>query len=225
MKKNITILAIAMVAGMAQADVVIYEETFTNVTFKTDDLAYYPADFAAGTWVRPGAATVTLNSERLQIETGADEAARGTSVVVDSGDMIGAGTYTLTFDLNVLRVASALDVEIWEIAGGSGLGTRVDTQNTKIDENKWLTNTGVATRLTENVYVDGEEGSKSIDFTYSGANNIALLFSLETGTSTTDQRAIFDNVQITTTIPEPATVGMLGLGALLTLFVRRIKHC
>lgn len=43
-----------------------------------------------------------------------------------------------------------------------------------------------------------------------------------TGGATTDG-LLFDNISVTTSIPEPATIGMLGLGALLTLLIRRIR--
>lgn len=35
---------------------------------------------------------------------------------------------------------------------------------------------------------------------------------------------LLDNVTLSTTVPEPATIGMLGLGALITLLARRIRN-
>lgn len=45
------------------------------------------------------------------------------------------------------------------------------------------------------------------------------------GGGDTDSGAMYDNITIydTTVVPEPATVGMLGLGALITLVVRRMR--
>ncbi len=226
MKKILAITLVAMVAAAVQADTIIYEEDFdSGVAFKAagGDPIYYPADFSDGEWITPGDATVAIDtSSRLYIQTDADEAARAVSVVIDAGDFIGVGTYKLTFDIALLRNLSSFDVEIWEIVGGTGLGTRVDPQTALPLEPFWTTGTGTAKRLTENQYAHDEEATGlTVDFPYNGSSDIALLFSLEAGTSGTAQRAVFDNVSITTAIPEPATLGLLGAFGGALLFIRR----
>jgi hypothetical protein len=38
-----------------------------------------------------------------------------------------------------------------------------------------------------------------------------------------DQNVSISNLSVMTSVPEPATIGMLGLGGLLTLLVRKLR--
>ncbi len=48
---------------------------------------------------------------------------------------------------------------------------------------------------------------------------------IQLGSTTVDvmNGILYDNIVVTTSIPEPATLGMLGLGALITLLIRRSR--
>jgi hypothetical protein len=73
-------------------------------------------------------------------------------------------------------------------------------------------------------------GTQSFTFNYTGAEQyVGLLFGVVSGTENGDQTGAMsvDNLTVTTTtpkpaaIPKPATIGILGLGALMTLLIRK----
>ncbi len=235
MKKIVTAVIAGLIVISVQADVTVYSEDFSSVTIALDPvtdggLVYYPADFSAGEYATIAGVASVNASDQLVLKPNANGGARAVTTVVDSSDFVGVGTYTLSFDYVDAFNFTELDVQIWnakDAAIGNGFYVDVVTaQGADAVVSKWAASTVTLTALSlNNEYPNGvlEGTTQTIDFTYDGTGDIVLAFTaIDTrAAGGFQQQLVLDNVNITTTIPEPATFGLVGAVGGAMLFIRR----
>jgi hypothetical protein len=217
MKKLMIALAVLGIAGFASAD--LLDGTFTGIATNSgtalnqDDAGELDQGwFVASTgfvqptgtemaWTRPDA-TATYSGSIGQIWS----------------DTL-TGNQQLTFDFTLLDIADlttpTLHIEILAVdAGGFFRNGFPANDNLVTSISEWAIDL-----TTQSV---GTYTSSAINFTPTAASSyygIRMSFEVAADGGGADNIAI-DNVSI---VPEPATVGMLGLGALVSLLVRRIR--
>jgi hypothetical protein len=115
---------------------------------------------------------------------------------------VGGTTYDLDFALGTLR----------DTGGVNDLSVLVTVTSTS---GALFSQTITGTDLTQNGWEDF-----NFNFTTSASDTSVTLCFTETSIDTYHQDLLLDNVSVTV-VPEPATIGMLGLGALITFLIRR----
>lgn len=135
-----------------------------------------------------------------------------------------SSTASLTFDILSQNYTDSVTnpvvtVEFFSFDGSAGTWRKVGLQNNNLFNGGW---TQIGSTL--NVDISGGVGSyQTANIDLSG--NTDLIYGIRIGLSSTsdgtfEDTFVMDNVSI---VPEPATVGMLGLGALISLLIRRIR--
>ena len=224
----------ALMTTVAVADTIIYSEDFTSATLVQDPsidggLIYYPADFGHGEFgaVGVGTSVKTNASGQLVFATQSNGASRGAVTSIPEGDLIGAGNYTFSFDFVSAWNNAVLDIQVWNVDGavpGNLVWTDVVVgQGLDSIVSKWAASTAVLTPLSvDNEYGNGalEGTTQTFDFNYDGTGDLLLVLTGE-ALNASVQNVIVDNLQVTTAIPEPATMGLFGLVGGAALFIRR----
>jgi hypothetical protein len=240
MKKVMTVTAILMVAGFAMADITIWSEDFTTPpTIQQDDLARIPFEYSQGTWVAApsggsgGAKMLVTASNELRMRSHDNGATRGGGIALDSSLFAGtgAGTYTLNFDIISMWNPSRLDVSVWDAQSNGAAETNAYTIDTVAGyqadlDVKYFDGMTPTTNLTGHVeYLVGDVGAaKTINFEYDGTGDVVLLLAAENTINTWHSNIVVDNLSVTTAIPEPSTLGLVGFMGGAILFIRRKLH-
>jgi hypothetical protein len=221
MKKIVTILAVAMVAGVSMADVMLTQD-FSAINVVVDDLAY-SNERGIGVWLGGNATRIYTNTtEQLVINSGDNGSGRGAGIMLDSTILTdGAGTYNLSLDVVNLWNNAALEVSVWEGFESVGNPYFFDLVGT-VAAGVGGVSTATVNQLATQTYLNGvvEGTTVNMDFTYDGSSDIVLLFGM-TGLTGTKQAGVIDNVVVSSVIPEPATLGMIAFAGGALLVIRR----
>ncbi len=208
MKKLMILIAMFVIAGVASADVM--NGDFSFAPMGEDNSLDGDTDMDQG-WFR----NVQASTDAWTIIAG--EAVRGTDEGASHrgfGQMFThAGSVSFVkFDYDAFA-GNGLQVILVGYTGSGSYNSNdgFRTANTAIPTGDNYT----ITTLVNETIASGS-GSIQYDFTAGAYDNYAIKF-LAKGD---DGAATVDNV---TVVPEPATVGMLGLGALVALAIRRIR--
>lgn len=165
----------------------------------------------------------SLASQLVTVNGGATLGGTGTvqAVTVLSGGTLAAGNSpgTMIFDgALVLSAGSTNVMEIWsgtsyDILQGAATNALTLAGLNQIDFTGWTT-PGVTNGTTFNLFQNWSAiNTNGATFTFVNLANLGL-----TGSQTLEATGTGFTV-----IPEPATIGMLGLGALVTLLIRRMR--
>lgn len=227
MKKILWAAAVAMmVSGVAQA-ALVYSTDFTT-GYKSGGsgahvLGGAAADVAAEDWF--GSTNgVNLDGTDLTLNNGSQNRYRGAGVWLDA---TGWATGLVTVEIDVANYVAGADTTFsFETYAANG----VDSANSVsmdlhagVSAGAGLAQTGSATIAqfgTEQTVT--ADGTATFTFDYNGSDDyVALVFAQRNAEGGTAFGYVdFDNLTVNT-IPEPATLGMLGFGAVLALAIRR----
>ena len=172
---------------------------------------------AAGTLVVNG----SLASSLMTVNDGATLGGTGTvqAVTMDAGSILSAGNSpgTMTFAGNLILSANSTNImqifiDGFDVLKGAGTNTIMMAGYTLFD----FTGNTVASGSSFTVLTNWAAGGISTNITATfGYDGLAI------GQSLDYSKLVSDG--LVTVIPEPATIGMLGLGALITLLIRRVR--
>ncbi len=216
MKKLITLIALIAIAGTASAALV------TGGGFDTaiiEDITNKPANGEKNYWCANGPTWLVSGGEATL--AGAGLTGSGLGIFVDNQAATFTGTQHLEFDydLSLGTGTGALTIEFWTFDGAGAYDLlKVQYSNNTADPAS-AANYAVA-KTTDSISATGSGTFVSADFDMTGIEAFAIRIyndGLNTGLGAS---VSIDDVSI---VPEPATVGMLGLGALVALLVRRIR--
>ncbi len=238
MKKRSIFLATVMASGVAMADVVWQNDFSGSDTFF--DPPVNPVDMHNGredAWLGAGTASITAG-EQLRLASGGSGQARGLVRAMPAAnnplflDTTGdASFYRFSFD--VVNIFGTTDFNVEFLRGtrdDDGSIPEANTYNIDLlsalnaDLTHTTTGSGTFTSLSDTAYTSADVGNTmAIDFEWDGTGDLVMVFDT-TGTGVVFERvAITDNWQLEI-IPEPATLGMFGLGALALFCARRFKR-
>jgi len=228
MKKWMILIAALAIAGLAQADIVDGDFSALppgNVQATTS--ISVPADLANGWHSVGGAAQITASETVDMSQTSSATDPNRLAQIFTGADI--SGTLTLQFQYDFTFISgiedfsdNTLQVELW--------GTDEDTRSfaSRIE----LGTTAVGTAWTELLNVTYDIDAETSGFVtvsvgtfdadaydFYGIRFIADGIT-DGGAQPTVETIELDNVAL---IPEPATAGMLGIGALISLIVRRVR--
>ena len=239
MKKLWTGIMITAMAFALQVNAALYTENFNSNPgyVATGDFAIGAAgssqdyDVAFGQWA--GTSTIPMTQANGVLSIGSDTGggsarSRAFGLFIDTSAAV-AGTYTVSFDiLNWVAGTGTAGMKIWE---GSDLTTQyvVFDAGGNNDSGNWPDNDGTASETqiyTTGAGSTGITGNQSFSFdvelTEAGTAGDFMMFAFGQVRSTSSALApTFDIDNVNVAIPEPATIGMLGLGALVSLLIRR----
>ena len=237
-------------AGVLAAQAALITTTITNTAnAEQGEIRYYPTNAPAnGTAYGSSFGTNSLTTGQLS----AGESTKSTlarSVVkfnyADSllagGDTLQSATLRLFITGNNLPAAgNGTAMQVWGDANApAGSYTTNDFASAAFDTyigsyagqvgtyptNNWLEIN--VTALVSNAFTAANGGTITTSFRLQLLNDMLLTYNSSpiTDLGFTDNSVIGGNIPqlVITTIPEPATIGMIGLGALITLLFRRFR--
>ena len=222
MKRILLIVLIATCAGLSFA--ALWEEDFSTAPGMTSDgTAQIPSERTGTDWWYYLSADA---SSGAMVVSGRDDLAnRGASKVWSGAANLASGTYTLTFDVATLSNSNNRDFNfaIYDaVRTGGGYEIIMGGASTVTPG---VNSLGGVVSLLDSQVVDGTQGTGasdvvSLDFTHDGTKDL-VFFSSVTGYTWNNNIAYsIDNMSV---VPEPATLGLLGLGGLVALGVRRFR--
>ncbi len=234
MKKMIIALAVAAMAFVAQAALVNGDFSGQAVTNSGGSAGISSIAAIGQGWYTNGVSTTT---QIMTIDGGqAQRATTGPNSYCGIGQFFtfaGTGAGTLKFDATVVEDAT-VNLDFWvQLFGYNHLGGTTALQGT--GDTLALSGTpgssnapagsvkyGVTT-LGEYWHVNAGalSGTTTVNVNFDDAYEFYAIRIIANRPNATDNFTI-DNVVVA--IPEPATVGMLGLGAVVTLLVRRMRR-
>jgi hypothetical protein len=249
MKKLVIAVAVLAAAGVASA-APIWEDGFDSLPLGQNLTSTFGAtigdgDTATGDygiWYVPKFGISTdvdgifnpnndMTGNWVRLETPSNTAAARSAVIVLDGTGIAAGDYQLQFDWYHWAFSTA-HVQVWDVQAGP---TSNDYFNVKYAHGGLDGSTptpvlisGTATESQIGYWsnVDNDAGfatgsGATLNFTYDGSGDIALAFGISQSQGNVKE-AVYDNISLSV-IPEPATMGLLGIGGLLMVYARRRK--
>jgi hypothetical protein len=223
-------VAFAIMGGAAAQAALVYETSFEDGYTGTGDgytvLGGTTPNVVAEDWF--GATQgVSFSTDSVTLTYANKNRYRGIGVWLDASSW-SAGTVTVSVDVSGF-IAGVGDSSInFETFAANGVD---DSNSVGLDlhggTEALLDQSGTAT-ITSFGTVQNIDGStaaftQDFTFTYNGTDQyIGLSFAILNGSTapSTYEAATLDSLTVST-IPEPATIGMLGLGAFLTLAIRR----
>lgn len=238
MKKGMMMLAVVLAAGVVSA-APIWSEDFTGQTKQTSSAfgAQIGPGSTAGnsydTWYMGANGIVSnalagMTGEFVSIKDHPDNNKPRAAVISLDGSSIAAGQYRLQWDYN-LWGGSDMDVQVWDVNASATTNAfyTLKYADGGVQVNQVLTANGAtADQLgySETIWGTGmgaKVGTEILDFTYDGDGDIGLQFGVSSQGNFYATQLQIDNISITA-IPEPATLGLLGIGGLLVYARRRM---
>lgn len=166
---------------------------------------------------------VGISGGTLNLNNTTANRTRGSAVWLDTSTWA-IGTYTVEFDVTAFTASATGDIffQAYSATGVNG------TDSVSMDLHGSV-GAGVGTVATGGAMIDtlGSQqlitaagNDQTFTFNYTGAEQfVGLVFGHSTPSGGTGSTATLDNLSVS--IPEPSTLSMLGLGALITLLFRR----
>ncbi len=224
---------------------VIWSDNFNGYAntngFVTAANPAFKSGMSTGQWAR-GESSVTLidkggGDKAISWTGSANSAGFAIWLSVTNLNLAAGTTYSLKFDIanfvgsavgspdgfgNVIKAkgVDAGGTVTLDLLKGANFDPTVSSGGALIGTSGTTTNTSIAIVGTAFGAVQfSQDGSYTVDFTVnSGDEYIGLVIGSQDRNTATQVKFDLDNVSV---IPEPATVGMLGLGALTALLIRR----
>jgi hypothetical protein len=244
MKKLAVLMAAGMMTGSGLLADVIWSENFASTTINSSTFATLGGtanNLTFNTWVAAkGTNTAEFNSNglivdgTLRIASNADH----TQYKYSGGGIIlnpslftgGAGTYRLTFDVNLAVAGDGVQVRVFggrgyditgatnqrlivRTRGDSVLDANVGTSVTMYGAGPGATPATMDKLAGTQYQTVGTFTGQFVDFEYNGTDAVGILLSSANGAV-----AFFDNLQV---IPEPATLGLFIVSSAGLLAFRR----
>ncbi|MBK1826428.1 PEP-CTERM sorting domain-containing protein [Haloferula rosea] len=217
------VLALLQSAALPAATATIYSESFENTTLTDLPNPYVGGWFTPQlpfeSWANSSEASITP-VDTLGINT--TSAYRGAAVVLGPELFLGAGTYTLTYDIPTYTGASnnSAFVSVWSGTGydlfNSPNSLVVDTLSGQL----LASGSASSSQLASQTHTSGGN-QQTLSFAYDGSSLIALFFGAQT-TGWPFPSVEFDNITVTTeVIPEPSSLMLLGLSCLFLVKRKR----
>ncbi len=220
MKKLITLIAMFAIAGIVSADVV--NGDFSSATFSDDNVLNH-VNIDAG-WFGSETAAWGISGGKMVRDVGVvGNGARSFGQMLNDTSLT-AGDYTLELDLDYTANTSFVRIDLysWDNNGdGGSIPITIDLNLSSLNHDIGTAGNYTAYHMASTTITDSFTGKVSVDFTLThDITDARDLFGIRILTDDGPIAVSVDNVSI---VPEPATVGMLGLGALVALLVRRIR--
>jgi hypothetical protein len=218
-------LATLGLTAVAQAEVV-FSENFDGQTYNVLTEAYFGGptpDVSTNEWF--GGLNVIMDNDKLELERPARDKSRGAAIWLDSSEW-DAGTVTVEVDILDYAAGEASSVAYFEAYYANGVDASnwvmMDLHNATGSDPVIASSAGATIgKIGDRNMITANATDVTFTFGFTGQENIALVFY---GEATVDYMPTYsvDNLTVTT-IPEPATLGLLGIGGLITLLIRRHK--
>jgi len=234
MKKVLVLMMVAALATAAQA-AVIFEENFDS--FAPFDPSANPVNIwddntGGGTtekWLTGGAAGID-GSGQLLLRTGGSGQSRGLAYVLDPTQTAGmvAGDYTVSIDVIDSHNGNTFEFFAYEgVRDDTGIvntyqldllsGLNGDLTHTTLGLDGDISNVLGSDTWSSGV---GVSGALTLNFAYDGTDDIVIVMNSRNAADNWQERTILDDLSVEV-VPEPATMVLLGLGALVGLKRRK----
>jgi hypothetical protein len=226
MMKKLWVVALATLGltAMTQADVV-FSEDFDGQTVTEATEAYFGGvttpNVTTGEWF--SSTSVITSNDKLELQRPARNKSRGGAIWLDSSGW-DAGTVTVEVDILDYVAGEASSVAYFEAYYANGVGATewvmMDVHNGTSDP---LINSSAGATIgaiggSQNM-ITANVTDTTFTFDFTGQENIALVF-YGKGDGGYMPTYSVDNLSVTT-IPEPATLGMVCGVGVAVLFIRR----
>lgn len=243
MKKMMLVIAALAVAGLTQADIMVNGD-FSSTNIISSSSGISSSDLGGGwqtytpyAWKIAGGETYrdsAVNSGSARAiaqlwENASDNWYASSPVYPTTGASaftLGAGSYSLsiTYNFNDVIDDDTLTIQLFSYDYTYGGGSKEFRSANAITTVNDLADPATSDRYTVTTLIDTTlaetTGSQTVNLNFTlAADQEFMGIRFLSGSDATDTLTI-SNVEI---VPEPATVGMLGLGALISLLVRRIR--
>ncbi len=214
MKKLMILIAMLAIAGTVSAALV------TNGDFSSadrSDLTIKPTG-EMDVW-----AYQSLDMHIVNGELSRTNGASGAGFLIIADNVQGfTGEMTLDFDYSWIDTEGGIDVDNADFVMVQVYGWTKDPLTTTEKMVTYATTVPANAAVLLDVILDEGTGQfVSTSFDMTGINNYGIRF-ISNGFDNSIDTLTIDNVEMNV-VPEPATVGMLGLGALVALLVRRVR--
>ncbi|MDZ8119153.1 PEP-CTERM sorting domain-containing protein [Pontiella agarivorans] len=232
--KLIMAIAGAGLTVSVMADLTVWSENFdsepANIVTTTAITEHYlggssaTTGFEPGVWIARTSNNLKFNNQNATVSTANNT--RGAGIVLAASVFThGAGTYTLNYDVNLTTfnsLSNRVKILVFEGNGYNSTDSGIHfntTQGSAADlEFKNYEGTATASLIASTGDLLENGASQSVQFDYSGTGVIALGFQVS-ALSGSSVKAEFDNLSIT--IPEPASLGLIAAAGAGIFFVRR----
>jgi hypothetical protein len=232
MKKMKVLLAVMLVAGSASAAVIWSESFSTNapptITYQNVNDAYVgPTRLhkpANEDWISLATSSATLEPWGLDGVLAIKDfnnSSRTTALLLDGATQLsGAGSETLTLNLKIAEANANyanVDVFVYEmLKNGTGA-----TVGMKGDANVAALGGETVSFLNSlNLSSADTNSTRTLDFSYTSGADLMVVFQSKSGTADKTSWLRLDEVSVTS-IPEPATLGLVVSFGMGVIFIRR----
>ncbi len=227
-KTEVGLIALCVIGSSALADVTVWSENFTtapSAVYAVSDAilggGLTTAGFNTNVWFSRATANMGFGNNTLKVETTGTNV-RGAGIILSSSLFsAGAGIYTLTYDVTAVSSVDAGDHAQAHIFSGQGFNDTDSYYTMDVIQGSGGSSTftasgpsASATSLISSAEITTTSTGNTLNFNYSGSGEIALVFEVD------QMGAEFDNLSIST-IPEPATLGLVAAAGAGILLIRR----
>lgn len=209
-------------AATSQADLVL-TETFSETTFAYThkNAGALGTDYSAGEWFTGANGTeISSTASNPKLVLGWEDTSnklRAAGVWLDASTWGDSGTVSITFKASAFSLDDGTTAYLELFSGTTG---------STLDMQGGPTSGIVATDAASLVSWDVVNGTQTVTFDFDSSMEymaLAFAYTIPNLTDATASAAFSVDTIRVDVVPEPATIGMLGLGALVALFVRKLR--